>query len=290
MTLWFVFALMTAAAIFAVLWPLGRGGRPQNEGSEAAVYKDQLAEIDRDVAAGLIGSSEAEAARVEISRRLLAAADSQRDPPVASNTSLRRSGGDPGPGWDCRSWRWRSTFRWARRGSAIFRWRNAPARPTSRSRSTIWWRRSKQHLEKNPTDGRGWNVLAPVLARLGRYDDAVRAYRNSITYNGDSAERRADLGEALAAAAGGVVTSEAKAEFERAIALERRRGQGELLPWPCRRAGRPRHRGRLDLACDAGKGAGGCAVASAGSGRIGAGRRFHRCRRCRMMRWRPQKT
>ena len=32
------------------------------------------------------------------------------------------------------------------------------------------------HLEKNPTDGRGWNVLAPVLARLGRYDDAVRAF------------------------------------------------------------------------------------------------------------------
>ena len=53
------------------------------------------------------------------------------------------------------------------------------------------------HLEKNPTDGRGWNVLAPVLARLGRYDEAIRAYRNSITYNGDSAERRSDLGEAL---------------------------------------------------------------------------------------------
>jgi cytochrome c-type biogenesis protein CcmH len=77
----------------------------------------------------------------------------------------------------------------------------------------------EQHLEKNPTDGRGWNVLAPVLARLGRYDEAVRAYRNSITYSGESAERRADLGEAIAGAAGGIVTSEAKAEFERAIAL-----------------------------------------------------------------------
>src|SRR5258708_31047627 len=91
MTLWFVFALMTAAAIFAVLWPLGRQGKPQEDGSEAVVYKDQLAEIDRDVAAGLIGSSEAEAARVEISRRLLAAADNQRDPPLASSVSLRRS-------------------------------------------------------------------------------------------------------------------------------------------------------------------------------------------------------
>ena len=46
MTLWFVFALMTAAAIFAVLWPLGRGtAAPRQRG---AVYKDQLAEIDRD--------------------------------------------------------------------------------------------------------------------------------------------------------------------------------------------------------------------------------------------------
>jgi len=52
MTLWFVLALMTAAAIFAVLWPLGRAARPQNDGNEAVVYKDQLTEIDRDVAAG----------------------------------------------------------------------------------------------------------------------------------------------------------------------------------------------------------------------------------------------
>jgi cytochrome c-type biogenesis protein CcmH len=78
----------------------------------------------------------------------------------------------------------------------------------------------ESHLEKHPTDGRGWNVLAPVLTRLGRYDDAVRAYRNSITYNGDSAERRADLGEALTGAAGGVVTAEAKTEFEHAVALD----------------------------------------------------------------------
>ena len=45
MTLWFVFALMTAAAIFAVLWPLGRGTKRQNDGRETVVYKDQLAEI-----------------------------------------------------------------------------------------------------------------------------------------------------------------------------------------------------------------------------------------------------
>src|SRR5260370_1803778 len=91
MTLWFVFALMTAAAIFAVLWPWGRAGRPQKDGNETTVYQDQLAEMDRDLAAGLMGSPEAEAGRVEISRRLLAAVDAEREPPLASNTSLRRS-------------------------------------------------------------------------------------------------------------------------------------------------------------------------------------------------------
>jgi cytochrome c-type biogenesis protein CcmH len=218
MALWFVFALMTVAAIFAVLWPLGRGGRPQSDGSEAAVYRDQLAEINRDLAAGQIGSSEAEAAHVEIGRRLLAAADRQRDPPATSSVKLRRSAavmalvglpiislalylplGSPHLG----------DFPLAQRS-------RVPAATESLDSLVA---QVEAHLEKNPSDGRGWNVLAPVLARLGRYDDAVRAYRNSITYNGDSAGRRADLGEALAAAAGGIVTAEAKAEFARAIAL-----------------------------------------------------------------------
>src|SRR3954449_11760187 len=91
MTLWFVFALMTVAAIFAVLWPLSRGPSAPAGGSEEAVYRDQLAEIDRDVSAGLIGASEAEAARVEISRRLLTAVDAERAQPASADTTLRRA-------------------------------------------------------------------------------------------------------------------------------------------------------------------------------------------------------
>jgi cytochrome c-type biogenesis protein CcmH len=218
MTLWFVFALMTAAAIFAVLWPLGRGSRPQNDGTEAAVYKDQLAEIDRDVSAGLINIPEAEAARVEISRRLLAAADHRRDPPSAPNIGLRRAAavialvGLPAV----------AVALYYPLGSP--RLEDFPLAQRTRTPDATQplddlVAQVEQHLDKNPTDGRGWSVLAPVLARLGRYDDAIRAFRNSITYNGDSAERRADLGEALIGAAGGVVTGEAKAEFERALAL-----------------------------------------------------------------------
>ncbi|MEK9282089.1 MULTISPECIES: c-type cytochrome biogenesis protein CcmI [unclassified Bradyrhizobium] len=218
MTLWFVFALMTVAAIFAVLWPLGRGGRARSEGSEVAVYKDQLAEIERDLAVGLIAAPEAEAARVEIGRRLLAAAGSGPAAALMSSLKWRRAAavlalvglpliaigvyiplGSP-----------------ALRDFPLAQRDRAPGMAQSLENLVV---QVEQHLEKNPTDGRGWNVLAPVLERLGRYDDAVRAYRNSLTYNGESAERRSDLGEALTATAGGVVTTEAKTEFERAHAL-----------------------------------------------------------------------
>ena len=146
------------------------------------------------------------------------------------------------------------------------------------------------HLEKNPTDGRGWTVLAPVLARLGRYDDAVRAYRNSITYTGDSAERRADLGEALAVAAGGVVTAEAKAEFERAVAQNADEPKAQLFPRARRRTGRPPGRCRRDLARDARQGAGGCAMAAAGGGGAGEGRRVPPRRRFPTTRWPRPRT
>jgi cytochrome c-type biogenesis protein CcmH len=218
MTLWFVFALMTAAAIFAVLWPLGRRGRPQQgEGSEATVYKDQLAEIDRDVTAGLLGPSEAAAARVEIGRRLLAAADHQRAPLTASNTRLRRSAAVIAlVGLPMIAVALYLPLGSPRLVDFPLAQRNSTPGGTQPLETLV--AQVEAHLEKNPTDGRGWNVLAPVLERLGRYDDAVRAYRNAIAYNGDSAEARGDLGEALAAAAGGVVTAEAKAEFDRALA------------------------------------------------------------------------
>jgi cytochrome c-type biogenesis protein CcmH len=219
MTLWFLFALMTAAAIFAVLWPLGRGARPQNDGTEATVYKDQLSEIERDSAAGLIGPPEAEAARVEISRRLLAAADAERTVPASSNITFRRVVAVVAlAGLPLIAVAFYLPLGSPRLPDFPLTGRIQAASPSQPLDNLV--AQVEAHLEKNPADGRGWGVLAPVLTKLGRFDDAVRAYRNSITYNGDSAARRADLGEAMAAAAGGVITAEAKAEFERAVALD----------------------------------------------------------------------
>jgi cytochrome c-type biogenesis protein CcmH len=63
-------------------------------------------------------------------------------------------------------------------------------------------------------------VIAPVYLALGRFDDAVAARRKSIALNGDSATRESNLGEALVAAANGVVTADAKLAFEHAVAAD----------------------------------------------------------------------
>jgi cytochrome c-type biogenesis protein CcmH len=218
MSLWFVFALMTAAAVFAVLWPLGRAPSVRS-GDETAIYKDQLAEVERDRSAGLIAAADADAAQVEISRRLLASAQPEQALPGASHLNLRRAVavialvGLP----------LLAGAVYLRHGSPRLGDFPLAARATTPAASApleTLVAQVESHLEKNPRDGRGWEVLAPVLLKLGRVEDAVRAFRNSVTHNGETAARRADLGEAIAAVAGGVVTAEAKAEFERALALD----------------------------------------------------------------------
>jgi cytochrome c-type biogenesis protein CcmH len=220
MTLWIILAVMTAAAVFAVLWPLGRKPQAARGGSDRLVYQDQLREIDSDRAAGLIGEAEAESARVEISRRLLAAADTEM--PVPAAVSARR-------------------VVWRRRGAAIAAIVIVPGlalglyldlgSPNVPGRSVLARADASQgsqsvaslvsqveaHLARNPNDGAGWEVIAPVYLRLGRFDDAVQARRKVIALNGDTAARESDLGEALVAAANGVVTGEAKQAFQHAI-------------------------------------------------------------------------
>ena len=221
MTLWLMLVLMTAAAMFAVLWPLARR-TPLRCGSDVAVYRDQLDELQRDRSTGLIGDAEAEAARVEVSRRLIAAADTAESERPAEETSTLRH----------------------RRVTAIaglvllpagafalylmLGSPDLPGEPLAARVQTAAEARNVQdmvarvedHVARNPKDGKAWEVLAPVYMRLGRYDDAVRAWSNVISLNGSNAEREADFGEAMVAAANGVVTDAAKAAFERALKID----------------------------------------------------------------------
>jgi cytochrome c-type biogenesis protein CcmH len=80
--------------------------------------------------------------------------------------------------------------------------------------------RVEAHLAQNPEDGRGWEVIAPVYARMQRFDQAVQARRNALRLLGETAERQSSLGEALVGAADGVVTADAKSAFQRAAVLD----------------------------------------------------------------------
>jgi cytochrome c-type biogenesis protein CcmH len=55
---------------------------------------------------------------------------------------------------------------------------------------------------------------------MQRFSDAVAAYRNAIRLDGDSAVRQAGLGEAIAGAAGGIVSADAQDAFEAALKLD----------------------------------------------------------------------
>ena len=80
--------------------------------------------------------------------------------------------------------------------------------------------RAEAHLVAFPNDGRGWDVLAPIYLRMGRFDDSIEAFRQAIRLVGATADREAGLGEAITAAAGGLVSADAKGAFERALKLE----------------------------------------------------------------------
>ncbi len=218
MTLWFVFSMMTAAAIFAVLWPLGQRRAVAAVGHDLRIYRDQLDEIDRDRAAGRIGAAEAEAAKIEVSRRLLTAADRQR------------SGIKPASPRDRRVVALAALIALPLLSTALYLLLGSPFVPGQPLAARIEAQQSppladlvaqvEQHLAKDPQDAHGWEVIAPVYMQLGRFDDAARAWRNAVTYGGSTARREANLGEALTAAANGVVTADAKAAFDRAARLD----------------------------------------------------------------------
>ena len=72
-------------------------------------------------------------------------------------------------------------------------------------------------LAAKPDDGKGWAVIAPVYMRLERYADAAHAYAEALRLLGEDPLRRSAYGEALVAAAGGVVTGDAREAFDRAL-------------------------------------------------------------------------
>ena len=222
--LWLSVAFMTGAAVLAVLLPLARAKQAVRSGNEIEVYRDQLDELERDLKAGSIGKAEAQAARVEIARRLLAAADAAKtESAEAGAPAMTRN----------RRAAIVAVLLLLPIGTVALYLRVGSPELASEKSTTVRETPSKQqaiedvigkveaHLQKNPEDGRGWEVLAPVYMQLGRYSDSVSAWRSVVLLLGETAGRDANLGEALVAEANGVVTDEANNAFVRAVTLDK---------------------------------------------------------------------
>ncbi len=214
-------AVLATAAFVPVLMALSqpRGQRVDARRQTLAIYRDQLSEVDRDVGRGLIGESEAAAARTEIARRLIHAGEAETGAPVPppANSRARRLATAAAIVMPIAA-----LGLYVVVGSPQLPDEPLAARlsapPQGQDIATLVTR-VEQHLAANPDDGAGWQVVAPVYLRLGRFNDAVRAYQNALRILGSTADTEAGLGQALVAVSDGTVTADARDAFERAEKL-----------------------------------------------------------------------
>ena len=223
MTLGLALGLLTAATLGLLLRPLLKGAaenRPRAD-YDAEVYRDQLAELDRDIARGLVDPDQADAARAEIARRLLAAdAASQAEDAKTTATPGRTKAAalvlaialPVGAG-----------ALYYALGSP-----NLPDQPfASRERDgpdkamvarlETAAKAIEVQLKKTPKDTALLSRLGRIQFILNRYAEAAATYGKALALKPDSVAFAASQGEALVFANRRVVNDAARTLFERAL-------------------------------------------------------------------------
>jgi cytochrome c-type biogenesis protein CcmH len=228
MIFWIIAGALTALAVAGLLLPLLRRPRAgiDRGAYDLTVYRDQLAEIDRDLARGDIGTDQAAAARTEIERRMLAIA-----PPAIAVSDAQSEAAAPRP---TRLVGAVLAIAVPAAAVGIYLFLGAPGAPSQPFAGRVTTadattqggaamaqlaERLAERLAAAPDDRDGWILLARTYTELQRFDAAARVYGQAIENGFDEAEMHAARGEALTAAAGGSVTPEARGAF--AAALER---------------------------------------------------------------------
>jgi cytochrome c-type biogenesis protein CcmH len=230
MIFWLIAGTLTALAIGLLLLPLLR--RPGESAPRAAydlgVYRDQLAEIEREAARGELGAEQTAAARGEVERRLLAAAEAAAaaGEGVAALAPRRAA-----------TWGIAVLVALALPAAAIALYLTlgaagvpslpfaerpppvAPPEPALAGEMDDLAARLAERLSQDPANREGWLLLGRTYTQLRHYDKAAQAYRMAIAQGFDEAETQSALGEVLVAQAGGEIGFEARRAF--AAALER---------------------------------------------------------------------
>lgn len=218
MLFWILVALLTAAVAAVLLLPLLRrpSASANDAGHDVEVYRDQLEELKRDEATGLIGAAEAELARAEVARRLIAASKAEAKEKACTSGRNRLAQAFvivllPAIGLCL----YLATGR-----------PDLPAQPLAERLANpgndinILIARAENHLARNPDDGAGWDLLAPIYYRSSRMEDSANAYAQAIRLLGESPERLDGYAEALIALADGVVTADARKPLEASLKLK----------------------------------------------------------------------
>ncbi|MEM1274107.1 MAG: c-type cytochrome biogenesis protein CcmI [Pseudomonadota bacterium] len=254
MTFWIVAAaLCVAVALWmwrAVLRANAEELRP-TAAYDLDLYRDQMSELDRDVARGLIGQAEAARARLEISRRILDADralqhNTRRSPgglvPIAFLLAITTvlalaiyavigAPGHPdlplGPRIAAieAARAERPDQAEAEAGSPAF----PPVVPTEAQQDTL--DAMRQRAEMQPDETETWFALARAEAQLRNYIPARVAQEHAIGLMGPRANARAfvDLARMQILAASGYVSPEAEAALNQALALDPQNGDARFL-------------------------------------------------------------
>lgn len=219
MMFWIVAGIMTLLTVGLTIYPVF--GKVQTPGSaldyDKEIYKARLAEIEAERKLGKISEEAYEYTLAEEGRRFLKQAALSTSSPSSQKSKSIRFAGIVFATLTIPAIAMIGYSQWG--ASAL------PDQPLLSRLSAdpkgqsvqVLLKRAENQLAKNPSDGRGWLVVAPVYMRLGRTQDAANAYKNAIRTMGATPDLQVSLGETLAILAGGVVTEEARTLFSRAI-------------------------------------------------------------------------
>lgn len=211
---------LTSLALALLLLPLlARRNAPQTRAAHnLAVYRDQLAEIDRDLGRGLLTAAQAETARAEIGRRILALDEAEAPAPVGRSAGpgplaasvvailampvaallIYAAIGSPGlPD---------QPFAERANGGPGIAADGAPQMGMQQALARL-----RAHLKAKPDDLTGWLLLARSEVGLGRYREGAEAYRRAAALSQNRPDIAADWGEAQVLAEGAVTPAAAKA-------------------------------------------------------------------------------
>ena len=221
MILWLAIVTIVGGSVTLCLWPLMAGKKGLSALDHAIRhYEAKQAELARQHADGLISAEERQAADAEQARRLIAIDRMQADQGEVPGAAIARR--------KVAALALLALVPAFAVGAYLLIGRpNMPDQPlASRQMPPKSLNiddallKIEAHLLKNPQDGKGFEVVAPVYMRTGRYDEARIAYSKVIALLGETPERLADLGESLVALGNGVINGDAKQAFSRALTLE----------------------------------------------------------------------